>query len=161
MKLAELPELNPQVKDLTSIFLRGSDQSDEPPLGLGAHLLPKLDQHQGFDVLRYAAGAPDFGPALRERSSAHLLLPRWVPFTATSSIPIWLTHGWTGSCKADPLRHDFWGTFYTLHTRFSPSFMGPFQAEMCSGWTGIWNWRFQLLRRVVTSASKKKKRQAR
>lgn len=132
MKLAELPELNQQVKDLTSILLRGSDQSDEPPLGFWAHLLPKLDQHQGFDVLRYAAGAPDFGPPLRLRSSAgfgdaHLLLLLWVPFTAAvcaSSITSWLTHGWTGSCNADPSRHDFWGTFHTLYTHFSPSFMG-------------------------------------
>lgn len=147
MKLAELPELNQQVKDLTSIFLRGSDQSDEPPLRLWAHLLPKLDQHQGFDVLRYAAGAPGFGPTLRVRSSAgfgddHLLLLVWVPFTAAvcaSSITSRLTHGWTGSCNADPVRHGFWSTCYTLYTFLSivhgASWL--FQAKMCSGWTGI------------------------
>lgn len=159
MKLAELPELNQRVKDLTSIFLRGSDQPDEPPLGLWAHLLSKLDQHQGFDVLRYAAGAPDFGPTLTGRSSAgfgedHLLLPLWVPFIAavcTSSITSWLTHGWTGGCNADPLRHDLWGTFYTLHT--FPSIVHG----AVSGKDVLWldrnlNRRFQFPCRFVTSA---------
>lgn len=68
-----------QAKDLTSIFLRGSNQSDEPPLRLRAHFLPKFDQHQWFDLLGHAAGAAHFGPALLGKSTTrfggdHLLL---------------------------------------------------------------------------------------
>lgn len=163
MKVARLPELNRQVKDLTSIFLRGSDQSDEPPLRLWAHLLSQLDHHQGFDVLRRAAGAPDFGPTLTVRSSAgfgddHLLLLLGVPLTAAvcpPSITSWLTHGWTGSCNADPLRQDFWGTFYTLFTFLSivhgASWL--FQAKMCSGWTGILTGGFSFVTSARTSSA--------
>lgn len=110
--------MNLQV-DLTSIFLGGSNQSDEPPLSLWAHLLSELDHHQGFDALGHAAGAPDFGPTLSVRSSTRFgddrLLRLWlVPFTAalcTSSITSWLTHGRTG--KEDATQVIF--TIFVMH----------------------------------------------
>lgn len=145
MKLAELPELDQQVRGLTSILLRGSDQSDEPPLRLWAHLLPELDQHQGFDVLRRAAAAPDFGPTLAVSSGAgvgddHLLLPAWV---RPSSVTSRLTHGGTGSCNTGASRQHFRGPFYTFLSIVHGA-SRPFQAEMCSGWAGILTGGFSL-----------------
>lgn len=64
---------------LTSIFLRSSYQSHEPPFRLRANCLSKLHHNQRLDPLRRTAGAAHFSPAWSNSGGTQLArgLPRW------------------------------------------------------------------------------------
>ncbi|TNN55014.1 hypothetical protein EYF80_034801 [Liparis tanakae] len=74
-ELCRTPQLISVIRALTSIFLRRSDHSDEPPLRLRANLLSELHQDQRLHPLRDAAGATDFGPVRSDGGSTQFA--RW------------------------------------------------------------------------------------